>query len=99
MPTKRASRQKKLLPNILIAALLILCVLTIFSFFAGMTNDQKGTLCIFLFSILRFPTHTLFWGYFTKASTTIYFLGLLFNDLLYAVLIERIYTCFLEKSI
>jgi hypothetical protein len=38
------------------------------------------------------------WDYFNSASTTMYFVGLLGNDILYAVMFERIYTCFLDKT-
>jgi len=60
--------------------------------------DEEGTLnknsgwqiFVSLFSILRFPTHTLFWSIIDKAGGLFYFIGLLLNCGFYGLLIERL---------
>lgn len=73
-----------------------LLVLTIPSFFAAWAEDE-GTLGsnfiwrLFakLFLILRFPTHTLLWTFFSNGGFFVYLAGLLINCLFYAFLFER----------
>jgi hypothetical protein len=44
-----------------------------------------------VFSILRFPTHTLLWKLVSEGGTGIYYGGLLVNCLFYSWLTERLY--------
>lgn len=62
----------------------------------GRTSSEVGTITSAfakLFSMLRFPTHTLFWNFFSS-STFLFFLGLFINCILYAFIIERIISLF-----
>ena len=43
-----------------------------------------------LFYILRFPTHTLLWTFFSKSGVTVFFIGLIINCFFYGLLTERI---------
>jgi hypothetical protein len=43
----------------------------------------------FLFEIFRFPTHTLFWEYFSSSSF-LYRMGLFYNIIFYSILFERL---------
>jgi hypothetical protein len=66
------------------------------SFLATWANEE-GTLnknsfwqlFVSLFSILRFPTHTLFWNIIDKKGGVFYFIGLLLNCCFYSLIIER----------
>lgn len=72
----------------------ILGLIFIPSIIAAGAEDEgmvlKGIWKIFLgfFSILRFPTHTLFWFIFSL-NNFFYFIGFLFNFSLYSLIMER----------
>jgi len=61
------------------------------AFAADDGNVSGGIWLLFskLFYVLRFPTHTLFWHFFS-ANHTLFLAGLLINCLLFSFLIERI---------
>jgi hypothetical protein len=73
---------------------ILLCALTMYAFIGaaaydeGMTTDPTLT---YLYNILRFPTHTLFFHFFLK-NTFLFFGGLMLNALFYTFLIERGFT-------
>jgi hypothetical protein len=70
---------------------ILLCALTICAFIGAAAYDGGMTtnpIPSYLFSILRFPTHTLFFDFFLK-NTFLFFGGLMMNVLFYALLIER----------
>lgn len=75
--------------SVFVGLLLIPC------FFAAWANDEGtlGSNIIWvtmskLFYILRFPTHTLFWDFFSF-NATLFFVGLMVNCIFYGLLIER----------
>ena len=68
----------------LIAAFIIVIFLEGISYLFAM---YKG---FWLFTILRFPTHTLLWNYF-KTSSQLYRIGLWINILFWTLLLERIF--------
>ena len=51
-----------------------------------------------LFTILRFPTHTLLWTIISKFGATIYFLGLFVNCIFYGFITERIISILKTKK-
>jgi hypothetical protein len=75
--------------------------------FLGAWAEDEGTLgksmiwltFAKLFNFLRFPTHTLFWTFFSEFGATIYFLGLLINCIFYGFVIERIINIFNFKRL
>lgn len=71
--------------SILLISFLIISFLTGISFLAAMGGEG------FLFIFFCFPTHTLFWDYFTSSSH-LYRVGLYINIAFYAVLTERLIT-------
>ncbi len=52
-----------------------------------------------LFSILRFPTHTLLWGVVCAGGATFFFGGLLVNCLFYGLLCERLIATMWHKRV
>lgn len=88
-----------------INATIIVGILLIPSFLAAWGEDE-GTLGtnIFwatfakLFSVLRFPTHTLLWSIFLNGGATIYFVGLIINCVFYGLLTERLFSLFKAKT-
>jgi hypothetical protein len=84
----------------------LIFILIIPSFFAAWGADE-GTLgnnpiWIFfseLFSILRFPTHTLFWWIIGIGGPFTFFGGLILNSMFYGLLIERLVYFLKRKSI
>ena len=74
---------------------------TMISFFCAFAVDEGSTSNIVIiafskfFTILRFPTHVIFWEHM-KGNT--YMWGLITNALLYSVLIERIYELLRQKK-
>jgi hypothetical protein len=76
--------------------------LTLFSFFAAWARDE-GTLgnnillkvLADLYTLFRFPAHTLFWKYM---NGNLFFIGLLVNCLLYSYIIERLIHRWIERS-
>lgn len=77
-------------------AFAICCVLA-FIGHIGAGAEDEGTLgpgsawryAVWLFHVMRFPTHTLFWPLFS-ATGWLWLAGLLLNCAFYAVVIERI---------
>ena len=65
--------------------------------FLGAFGEDDGTISekpfwiVFarLFDVLRFPTHTLAWTFFSSTAT-MYFIGLILNCIFWGLLIERI---------
>ena len=76
----------------------IFVLLLIMSFLAAYAEDEGtlGTKIVWVlfakfFYIIRFPTHTLLWPLIIKDNTAIsYIIGLLFNCVLYGLLLERL---------
>ncbi|MFT3705553.1 MAG: hypothetical protein QM802_24500 [Agriterribacter sp.] len=78
-------------------ATILFVLLLIPSFLAALAEDEGtlGTNIVWvtfskLFYIIRFPTHTLWWDFFSGSSAIIYFAGLLGNCLLYGLITERL---------
>ncbi len=72
--------------------ILFISSLTAFTFIVAFARDESGPTDNFIFNFLadsfyifRFPTHVLFWSYMTGY---IFFIGLLLNAILYALIIE-----------
>lgn len=90
---------KKFNRQIFIVATILFGLLLIPSFLAAWAEDE-GTLgtniiwVIFakLFYILRFPTHTLLWTFFSNGGATIYFVGLVINCMFYGFITERLFS-------
>jgi len=90
--------------SIFFVVTIILGLLTFVAFIAAFAADEGtiGNTQIWhilanLFSILRFPTHTLMWKLFSEGGAGIYYGGLVFNCLFYSFLIERLFY-FLSKN-
>ena len=90
---------------IFLISVIVIGVLTIVSFIAAFGVDEGNKLntgWLFfskLFYVLRFPTHTLFWGFLTRhEGPAIFLIGLFINCIFYALLIERIFSLFHKKS-
>lgn len=86
-------------------SIIIVGILLFFSFLAawqideGWTSSGVGPVTSALsklFYILRFPTHTLFWIFFSS-SAFLFFLGLFINCIFYGFIIERIISFFPKK--
>ncbi len=67
------------------------------SFFAAWAEDEGtignskvGYLFAKIFSVLRFPTHTLLWSFFSESGVLIYILGLIGNCFIYSITLERV---------
>jgi len=89
-------------PLIFISSTLIFCIFTIITFIAygaveeGTDGNNHTTRAIArLYYIFRFPTHTLF---FSIMNSPLFFLGLVYNCLLYGFLTERIVSIFRSKD-
>lgn len=69
------------------------------SFLMAFAAEEGTGIDLHLFEVFRFPTHTLFWDYFSSTSN-LYGIGLGINIILYTVLVERIltYLKYLRKS-
>ena len=57
-----------------------------------MGTSMAGFIFSRVFMLLRFPTHTLLWSFFSGNGPWIYFAGLLINCALFAVITERIFS-------
>ena len=84
--------------KIVFFASIFFAVLTIDSFLGSWSYDEghhgrTETIQNDIFSVMRFPVHTLFWNFISKdsASAIAYPLGLLVNVIFYALLYERIF--------
>lgn len=71
--------------------LLIIGMLTGISFLMAFANDEGMGGLIHPFLIFRFPTHTLFWIYFSSTGTR-YTLGLFINIFVNSFVLERLIT-------
>jgi hypothetical protein len=76
------------------------------SFIAAGAEDEGtlGTNLIWvvfakLFYVLRFPTHTLLWTFFSSAGASIYFSGFIINCLFYGLITERIISFVKQKRL
>jgi hypothetical protein len=83
-------------------SIIIVGILLFFSFLAawqideGWTSAEVGPVTATLsklFNILRFPTHALFWNFFS-GNAVLFFLGLFINCIFYGFIIERIISLF-----
>ena len=91
---KKFSKRLFFTSSIAIGFLLIPC------FFASFA-EEEGTLRINLlwtiltklFYVLRFPTHTLFWNFFSS-NAILFTLGLGINCMFYGLLIERMFSIY-----
>jgi hypothetical protein len=72
---------------------LILSILGFVSFVGLMSAKEESSIsaniCYALFSIIRFPTHTLFWDTFQDSD--LYAIGIFLNIVLYSFLAERLF--------
>ena len=82
-----------------IIATILFGLLLVLGFLAAWAEDEGtlGTNIIWvtfakLFYILRFPTHTLLWTFFSSNGTTIYFAGLIINCIFYGFITERLFS-------
>jgi hypothetical protein len=87
---------KKFNWSIFLYSAILVGFLIVSSFIAAGAEDEGtlgsgmiGMVLSKLFYILRFPTHTLFWNFFSSDSNH-YFGGLLINCLFYGLIVERI---------
>ena len=67
----------------------IAILLTGMSYLAGLSSGTGWLTSVF--TVARFPTHTLFWDFFSQSST-FYRLGLVVNIFLWALMLERLFT-------
>jgi len=75
----------------LLIAIIAVSVLTGISFLMAFAADEGTGIDFHLFEIFRFPTHTLFWDYFSSSSS-LYRAGLWINIAFYSIIIERLIT-------
>ena len=79
--------------KVLLLAILAISLLTGISFLMAFADDGDTGIGLHTFEVFRFPTHTLFWEYFSSTSS-LYRVGLFINIIFYSVIIERIITLF-----
>jgi hypothetical protein len=80
-------------------------ILTLLSFIAASAKDE-GTISTNpieitlakLFSVLRFPAHTLLWKLNNQGGAVLYYAGLLVNCFFYGLLTERIFYFIRKKT-
>lgn len=77
--------------KVLLLAIIIVSLLTGISFLMAFAAKEEMGIGFFLFEIFRFPTHTLFWDYFSSSSA-LYRTGLFINIAFYSMIIERLIT-------
>ena len=68
-------------------AVVIVIILTGLSYLSVMGNESG--IISWLFYMLRFPTHSLFWDFFSQSST-LYRLGLVINIFFWSIILERV---------
>ncbi len=81
-------------------------ILTLLAFIAASAKDE-GTISTNpieitlakLFSVLRFPAHTLLWKLNNQGGAVVYYAGLLLNCFFYGLLTERIFYFIRKKTI
>jgi hypothetical protein len=86
-------------------ALVVFGVLTYISFLGAFSYDDghRGSIdevLYDLFLVMRFPTHTLLWGFISKDSVMAlaFPVGLIVNVFFYALVSERIFSLFIRKK-
>lgn len=90
---KDFSKRTFLIILILISVLTFLSLLSAISRDEGTSGDNLLSKSLaYLFIVLRFPTHNLFWNY--TNGWTLFLLGLVINCLIYSLLIERLFAIF-----
>jgi hypothetical protein len=79
-------------------AIILVIMLTGLSYLSAL-GSGKGVLP-YLFYIFRFPTHSLFWDFFSQSST-LYRAGLVINIFFWSVILERTFLVagYLKKGI
>ena len=77
-------------------ALIAVSILTGISFLSVFAANEGTGINVCLFEIFRFPTHTLFWDYFSSSSS-LYRKGLFINIAFYSIIIERLITLYRSK--
>lgn len=82
--------------KVLLIVIVLTSILTGISFLIAFSADEGTGINFHLFEIFRFPTHTLFWNYFSSSSS-LYRTGLFINIAFYSLLIERLTTYFKSK--
>lgn len=82
--------------KILLIAIVVTSIMTGVSFLMAFSADEGTGNNFHLFEIFRFPTHILFWDYFSSSSS-LYRTGLFINIIFYSLLIERLTTLFIGK--
>jgi len=92
-------KRRKIDIRVFLVALTTVCFLIFISFLGVAANDAGNTTTATLvlerlFTILRFPTHTLISLFYVegRAFPYLFLMGLFVNAILYAYLIERFYT-------
>jgi hypothetical protein len=80
---------------LLLGASVLVGILTVVSFVFAWAKDEGTMGSGFFknmladsFSIFRFPTHVLFWGFFSSSAQS-FFVGLTMNCLFWGLIIER----------
>lgn len=63
-----------------------------------MPDDTFWNFFALLFTVLRFPTHTLLWPIITAGGPLTFFGGLFINCLFYGLVVERIISFFREEK-
>jgi hypothetical protein len=85
---------------IFLSSTLVVGALAFTSFIAATGQEEGNHMNMFwlffarLFYIFRFPTHTIFWHFFSNSGATIFFGGLFINCALYGLIIERVTSLF-----
>ncbi|MBC7449994.1 MAG: hypothetical protein H7259_00740 [Cytophagales bacterium] len=94
---------KKINKTIFIISTIVFALLLIPAFIAAFAEDEgtlpaNGCWIIFarLFSVLRFPTHTMVWSAIIDGGSPVYFIGLMINCVFYGLITERIFSFFLK---
>jgi len=94
---------KKFNPFVFFISAVVVGILTFVSFLAAFGEDEGDRLNLFwlpfakLYYILRFPTHTLFFNFFVTEGGLRFYFGLFINTIIYAFLIERLFTLYKKK--
>ena len=95
---KNFNKQTFIISTVLTGFLLVPC------FYAAWGDDEEtlGSNIILLtlsklFYIFRFPTHTIFWKFFSF-NTGLFIVGLILNCMIYGLLLERTISIFKFKK-
>ncbi|MFT3679902.1 MAG: hypothetical protein QM791_06495 [Ferruginibacter sp.] len=88
---KKGNRQIFYIATFSFMLLLIPCFLVTAAEEDGtLGTDSFWQIFIIIFKILRFPTHSLWWSFFSGSNRLIYFSGLIINCMLYGLAIEKV---------